>query len=63
MGCNPVDSVVIEDTPTGVKAGVAAGMKVFGYAGAPYAEADKLREAGATTFTSMGELPALLARA
>ena len=63
MGCTPTDCVVIEDTPTGVKAGVAAGMKVFGYAGAPYADAKGLRAAGATTFTVMSQLPALLERA
>ena len=31
QGVCPADCAVIEDTPTGVRAGVAAGMTVFGY--------------------------------
>ena len=60
MGVQPHDCVVIEDTTTGVKAAVAAGIAVFGYAGAPYSNAGALRAAGATTFTAMRDLPALL---
>jgi beta-phosphoglucomutase-like phosphatase (HAD superfamily) len=58
MGSNPSRSVVVEDTPSGVAAGVAAGMRVLGYS----ADSDEqaLRAAGAETFTSMGELPARL---
>lgn len=63
MGRAPADCVVVEDTATGVKAGVAAGMKVFGYAGAPHADARSMRDAGATTFNAMSELQALLDRA
>jgi HAD superfamily hydrolase (TIGR01509 family) len=60
MGANPADCVVVEDTPTGVKAGVAAGMKVFAYAGAPHADSAALRSAGGTIFDSMRALPRLL---
>jgi HAD superfamily hydrolase (TIGR01509 family) len=60
MGSHPRDCVVIEDTTTGVKAAVAAGIAVFAYAGAPHADANALRAAGATTFTAMRDLPALL---
>jgi len=63
MGAEPRDCVVIEDTPTGTKAGVAAGMKVFGYAGAPHSDAAGLASHGATVFWAMHELPALLADA
>ncbi len=58
MGAEPPSSVVVEDTSSGVAAGVAAGMRVFGYA----ADSDEqaLRRAGATTFTSLERLPELL---
>jgi HAD superfamily hydrolase (TIGR01509 family) len=59
MGVSASQSVVVEDTPSGVEAAVAAEMRVFGYA----ADSDEaaLRAAGAETFHSMEELPALLA--
>ncbi|MCR9176190.1 MAG: HAD family phosphatase [Alphaproteobacteria bacterium] len=45
VGCDPVRTAVVEDSPTGARAGVAAGCTVFGYAGdRPEAE---LVEAGA----------------
>jgi HAD superfamily hydrolase (TIGR01509 family) len=50
---------VIEDSPTGVQAGVAAGMKVFGYCA--LTPVRRLRAAGAhCTFDNMRDLPALL---
>lgn len=59
MGFSPSSCAVIEDSPTGVRAGVAAGMTVFGYC-AVTPEA-LLRDAGASrTFSHMRELPALL---
>lgn len=57
----PSACVVIEDTPTGVKAGVAAGMTVYGYAA--LTPASRLLEAGAhLTFTDMACLPSLIER-
>lgn len=55
--------VVIEDTVTGVTAGMAAGATVFGYspAEAGHDTPSLLRAAGASLiFTDMSELPALL---
>lgn len=58
MDAEPAHCVVVEDTPSGVTAGVSADMRVLGYA----ADSDEqaLREAGATTFSSMELLPELL---
>jgi HAD superfamily hydrolase (TIGR01509 family) len=60
QGVVPAACAVIEDTPTGVRAGVAAGMTVFGYCAlTPKA---KLIEAGAHhTFERMRDLPQLIA--
>lgn len=58
MGAEPAHCLVVEDTPSGVTAGVSAGMRVFGYA-ADSDEGDLLR-AGAITFSEMGRLPRLL---
>jgi HAD superfamily hydrolase (TIGR01509 family) len=60
MGVTPARCAVVEDTPTGVKAGVAAGMTVFGYVGGPQSDAVTLRSLGATPFARMAELRALL---
>jgi beta-phosphoglucomutase-like phosphatase (HAD superfamily) len=55
--------IVIEDTVTGVTAGVRAGARVFGYS-PPEAGHDApaaLQAAGANTiFTDMAQLPGLL---
>lgn len=58
MGVEPAHCVVVEDTPSGVIAGVSAGMRVFGYA----ADSDEiaLREAGATTIHALDGLHELL---
>lgn len=58
MGFAPATTVVVEDSPAGVQAGVAAGMRVLGYA--HDTAADALRAAGAEPFGAMAELPALL---
>lgn len=60
-GARPENTVVIEDSLPGVKAGVAAKMQVFAYIKAKPSLAKTCLEAGATkTFLSMTELPALL---
>jgi HAD superfamily hydrolase (TIGR01509 family) len=64
VGVHPARCAVVEDTITGVAAGIAAGATVFGYS-PPEAGHDApqaLRNAGAATiFTDMGQLAALLA--
>ena len=65
LGVDPTRCAVVEDTPTGVTAGVAAGATVFGYSATTpgAASPDVLRRAGAAViFSSMEEVPALLAR-
>lgn len=60
MGVDPSRCAVVEDSPTGASAGVAAGMTVFGYAART--NADELRATGVKTiFTDMRDLPELIA--
>jgi beta-phosphoglucomutase-like phosphatase (HAD superfamily) len=58
MGAKPSVCVVIEDSPSGIMAAVAAGMRAIGYA----ADSDEgaLRDAGAKIIRSLEELPELL---
>ncbi|MGO4578495.1 HAD family hydrolase [Cupriavidus sp. 2TAF22] len=59
MNVEPSRCAVIEDSPAGITAGVAAGMTVFGYAARN--DAASLLAAGArSTFTDMRELPGLI---
>lgn len=54
MGVLPADTIVIEDSPSGVIAARAAGMRVYGYAADESAAA--LESAGASVFFSMDAL-------
>jgi beta-phosphoglucomutase-like phosphatase (HAD superfamily) len=58
MGAALASCVVVEDTPSGVAAAMAAGMRALGYAAD--SDAAALQDAGAETFSSMRDLPALL---
>lgn len=59
MGAQPASCAVVEDTPSGVRAAVAAGMRAIGYT----ADSDELTltQAGAEPLPSLAELPHLLA--
>lgn len=56
----PERCAVVEDSLTGIRAGVAAGMRVFAYSEAEEFEAH--RAAGAVPFAEMGQLSSLLFR-
>jgi beta-phosphoglucomutase-like phosphatase (HAD superfamily) len=59
LGVNSADCAVVEDTVTGIAAGLAAGATVLGYA--PQGQGEMLLRAGATqVFTDMADLPGLL---
>jgi beta-phosphoglucomutase-like phosphatase (HAD superfamily) len=58
---DPARCAVVEDTAVGIQAARAAGMLALGYAGRT--PAGRLAAAGARTFTTMSQLPALLAQA
>ncbi|CAM3654405.1 HAD family hydrolase [Bordetella sputigena] len=63
LGISPSACVVIEDSVTGVTAGVAAGATVLGYSpgGPSHSPADALLAGGAAAvFADMARLPALL---
>jgi HAD superfamily hydrolase (TIGR01509 family) len=59
MGAPPVRCAVVEDSVSGVTAGLAARMEVLAFAGG-VTGADKLSIGGATVFDDMRDLPALL---
>lgn len=58
LRASPQTCVVIEDSPTGARAAVAAGMRCFGYA--PSGDGAALAAVGAQPFRRMADLPALL---
>ncbi len=60
MGHTPPNAVVIEDSLAGVQAGIAAGMRVFGYVGDEITDGRQLSEAGATVFDDMRKLPTMM---
>lgn len=59
MGVLPAECAVIEDSENGIRAAVAAGMRVLGFA--RFTPAERIRTLGATPFADMAQLPALLA--
>lgn len=59
MGAAAERCAVVEDSVSGVTAGVAAGMTVFGFSGS-VTSGERLARAGAIVFDQMTELPALV---
>lgn len=63
LAVDPATMVVVEDSPTGVRAGVAAGATVLGFVpiDRTYSSADALLAAGAReVFTAMSDLPGIV---
>ncbi len=60
MGHRCEDAVVIEDSLSGVQAGVAAGARVLGYAGDPFTDAGALSDAGAEIVHRMEDVHDLI---
>jgi beta-phosphoglucomutase-like phosphatase (HAD superfamily) len=65
LGVDPAHALVIEDSVAGVTAGLRAGMRVIGFAGANHGADDlagRLAKAGAlTVIDRMAELPPIIA--
>jgi beta-phosphoglucomutase-like phosphatase (HAD superfamily) len=61
MGAAPARTAVVEDSPAGITAGVAAGMTVFGYTGGGITDGASVQALGGLPFDAMADLPALLA--
>lgn len=61
---DPAEAIVVEDSTTGVTAGVAAGMRVIGFTGASHSwqgHGEALMETGAVTVISrLADLPATI---
>jgi HAD superfamily hydrolase (TIGR01509 family) len=61
MGVDPAACAVVEDSPYGIEAARAAGMRAFGFAGG-LTPAARLEGPGTVVFRDMRDLPRLLAR-
>jgi HAD superfamily hydrolase (TIGR01509 family) len=60
MGFAPADCVVVEDTPAGLAAAKAAGMKAYAYAGAGHTDRAELEATGAILIERMADLATVL---
>lgn len=59
LGFATAECVVVDDSPSGCRAGVAGGFRTLGFAAGLHG-ADSLLAVGAEVFTDMAELPALI---
>ena len=62
LDADPARCAVIEDSPVGVQAGRAAGMRTFAYAASESVARDRLEGAATVVFDDMRRLPELLER-
>ncbi|MCC6204027.1 MAG: HAD family phosphatase [Hyphomicrobiales bacterium] len=60
MGVPPAGCVVIEDSVAGTRAGRAADMTVYSYAGDPFAHRETLASAGGIVFDNMRDLSGII---
>jgi HAD superfamily hydrolase (TIGR01509 family) len=60
LDADPARCAVIEDSPVGVQAGRAAGMRTFAYAGSEAVARDRLAGEATVVFDDMRRLPELL---
>lgn len=60
MGVAPADCIVVEDSVAGVRAGIAAGMRVFAYHGDAHSDREGLAAAGGVLFDDMRRLAAMI---
>ncbi|MFZ0388316.1 MAG: HAD family hydrolase [Solirubrobacteraceae bacterium] len=60
LGADPARCAVIEDSPVGVQAGRAAGMRTFAYAGGEMVVRERLEGEATIVFDDMWRLPELL---
>ena len=60
MNLSCTNAVILEDSVSGVQAGVASGARVLGYAGDPFTDGSALADAGAEIFHHMDEVPDLI---
>ena len=58
LGADPADCTVVDDSATGCIAAARAGMRCLGFA--PVGDGARLAAEGATVFSDMADLPALL---
>ncbi|HLI44551.1 MAG TPA: HAD family phosphatase [Acidimicrobiales bacterium] len=57
LGVDPARTAVVEDSPAGIEAALAAGMRTVAYAGGGLVPPERLSRPGVTVITDMSHLP------